>query len=163
MGVLLERSMATISTDLRERILAAYDRGEGTRDQIARRFSVSLGMVKKLLQQRRHTGNIEPRHRYSGRKPKILGSHRLELRRLLGERPDLTLEELRAALELDCSLQAIHYALEKMGLTYKKRRSVPPSKTAKTSRGRGGRGGAGKEDSTRPASSSSTSRRRKRT
>ena len=104
--------MATISTDLRERILAAYDRGEGTRDQIARRFSVSLGMVKKLLQQRRRTGNIEPRHSYSGRKPKILGSHRLELRRLLGEKPDLTLEELRAALELDCSLQAIHYALE---------------------------------------------------
>ena len=155
--------MATISTDLRERILAAYDRGEGTRDQIARRFAVSLGMVKKLLQQRRRTGNIEPRHSFSGRKPKILASHRMELRRLLAEKPDLTLEELRAALELDCSLQAIHYALEKMGLTYKKRHSVPPSKIAKTSRGRGGLGSAGREGLTRPASSSSTSRRRKQT
>ena len=36
---------------------------------------------------------------------------------------------------------AIHYALEKMGLTYKKRRSGPASKIAPTSRGRAWRGG----------------------
>ena len=53
--------MAALSMDLRERILASYDRGEGTRDQIASRYQVSLGMVKKLLQQRRHRGgDISP-------------------------------------------------------------------------------------------------------
>ena len=36
----------TISLDLRERILAAYDADEGTREAVARRFRVSLGMVK---------------------------------------------------------------------------------------------------------------------
>ena len=66
--------MATFSSDLRERIVAAYDRGDGTQ-QIAERYDVSLGMVKKLLQQRRHTGEIAARHRFSGRKPKITVKH----------------------------------------------------------------------------------------
>jgi hypothetical protein len=35
--------------DLRERILSCYDHEEGTREMVARRFRVSLGMVKKLL------------------------------------------------------------------------------------------------------------------
>ena len=50
--------MATFSLDLRTRILAAYDAGEGTRETVAARFRVSLGMVKKLLQQRRRTGDL---------------------------------------------------------------------------------------------------------
>lgn len=155
--------MATISMDLRERILAAYDRGDVTREQVAMRFEVSLGFVKKLIQQRRHTGEIAPRHHLSGRKPKILVSHRREMKKLLAEKPDMTLEELRAALELDCTLPAIHYALEKMGLTYKKRHSGPASKIAKTSPRRGVGGDGAKAGSIRPSLSSSTNQRRKRT
>jgi transposase-like protein len=41
-----EAAMATLSLDLRERIVRAYDKGDGTRDEIAQRFDVSLGMVK---------------------------------------------------------------------------------------------------------------------
>ena len=33
--------------DLRERIVEAYGRKEGTREEVAKRFKVSLGMVKK--------------------------------------------------------------------------------------------------------------------
>lgn len=54
--------MATLSLDLRERIIKACDKGEHTREEIAQRFDVSLGMVKKLLQQRRKTGCIKARH-----------------------------------------------------------------------------------------------------
>ena len=64
--------MATLSVDLRERIVGAYDRGQGTREEIAQRFGVSLGMVKKLLQQRRHTGCLKPRHHLAGRKKLIV-------------------------------------------------------------------------------------------
>ena len=63
--------MRTLSLDLRERILASYDNDEGTREEVARGYRVSLGMVKKLLQQRRRTGDLAPRHRFSGRKPLI--------------------------------------------------------------------------------------------
>jgi transposase len=111
------RKRRTISLDLRERILAAYDGDEGTREDIGRRFRVSLGMVKKLLQQRRHTGDIAPRHHRAGRKPLIVSTHQSQMRALLSKKPDLTLRELREATALDCSWQAIHVALVKMGLS----------------------------------------------
>lgn len=122
--------MKTLSMDLRERILSSYDNKEGTRLQIADRFRVSEGMVKKLLQQRRRTGQIAPLHFNSGRKPRIVDSHRRQLRSLLNNRPDMTLHELRDALGLDCTIQAVHYVLEKMGLTYKKRHFVQANRTA---------------------------------
>lgn len=134
--------MRTLSLDLRERILASYDRKEGTRGEIAERFKVSLGMVKKLLQQRRRTGEIAPRHRFSGRKAVILPAYGQQMRALLRRKPDMTLREMRAALALACTLPAIHYALQKIGLTYKKRRSGPPNKAVRTSPGRAGSGGA---------------------
>ena len=66
------RSMATFSLDWRERIGSAHDQDEGTRDEIAQRFRVPLGMVKKLLQQRRKTGCIKARHHLAGRKKLIV-------------------------------------------------------------------------------------------
>lgn len=119
--------------DLRERILDSYDKEEATRDQIARRFRVSLGMVKKLIQQRRHTGEIGSLHHRCGRKPVIVETHRKQMSKLLAAKPDLTLKELREALGLECSLPAIHYVLNSMGLTYKKRLSEPASKTGRIS------------------------------
>jgi transposase len=105
----------TISLDLRERILAAYDADEDTREEVARRFRVSLGMVKKLLQQRRRLGDIRPQHHRSGCKPRIVASHQRQLRMLLDKKPDLTLKELRSATGLDCTLPAIHYVLARLG------------------------------------------------
>ncbi len=134
--------MRTLSLDLRERILSSYDRKEGTRLQIAARYRVSLGMVKKLLQQRRRIGDIRPQHYRSGRKPMILPGHQQQLRALLVRKPDLTLKELRQAVALNCTLPAIHYVLARMGLTYKKRHSTPVSRTERTLRGHGGGGGA---------------------
>lgn len=102
--------MKTFSLDLRQRVVAAHDRDEGTRQSVADRFRVSLGLVKKLLQQRSRTGDLCARHRFSGRKPMILETHRRQMRQLLGKQPDLTLAELRDAVGLDCTLPAIHYA-----------------------------------------------------
>jgi transposase len=143
------RNRRTISLEFRERILAAYDADEGSREVVARRFRISLGMVKKLIQQRRHTGDIAPRHHRSGRKPMIVADHQRQMRSLLGKKPDLTLKELRSAMTLECSLQAIHVVLAKMELTYKKRLSVPVSKTGRTSLGRAEGGGVGKAGSIR--------------
>jgi transposase len=109
----------TISLDLRERIVAAYDNDEGTQQEVAHRFKVSWDFVKKLFKQRRRTGDIAARHRFSGRKPLILPSHQRGMRALLVRKPDLTLEEIRDALGLSCTIQAVHYALERMGLTYR--------------------------------------------
>lgn len=142
--------MRTLSLDLRERIVASYDHEEGTREEIAHRYRVSLGMVKKLLQQRRRTGHLGPLHHRSGRKPLIVDTHHRQMRALLGRKPDLTLKEPRTAVGLNCTLPAIHYVLKKMGLTYKKRRSRPANRTVRTSPGRVVRGGGGRPASTRP-------------
>lgn len=150
--------MKTLSLDLRERILESYDEAEGTRQEVADRFRVSLGMVKKLLAQRRRTGEIGARHRHSGRKPKLAGPQHRAMRELLKAKPDLTLEELRARAGLACALPTIHRALAAMGLTYKKRRCARLSKTARTSRGRDGAGVGGRAGSTPRGSSSSTNR-----
>lgn len=121
--------MATLSLDLRKRILASYDAGEGTRQEIADRYCVSLGAVKKLLQQRRHLGDITPQHKNSGRKPMITKQHRKKIQALLKKQSDMTLEELREALGLTCSLPAIHYVLCDLKLTYKKRHFEPVNRT----------------------------------
>ena len=155
--------MKTISLDLRERILAAYDADADTREGVARRFRVSLGMVKKLLQQRRRIGEVRAQHHRSGRKPHIVAHHHHQLRALLDKKPDLTLKELRAATGLACTLPGIHYVLVRLGLTYKKRRSGPANKTGLTSNVRAGPGGGNRPASTRPGSFSSTNPGRKRT
>ena len=141
--------MKTISLDLRERIVAAYDRGEGTREEIGHRFCVSAAFVAKLLHQRKRTGDIGPRRGSRGRQPKLLGTHRQQLRTLLAKQPDLTLAELRDAIGVNCTIQAIHYVLAAMGLTYKKRRFERANKTDQTSPGRGGAGVGSREVSIR--------------
>jgi len=143
--------VCTLSLGLRQRILDSYDNDEGTRAEIAHRFRVFLGMVKKLLQQRRRTGDIAPRHHLAGRKPMIQPVHRSQIRSLLTRKNDLTLRELRQALGHRCSLQAIHVVLGKMELPNKKRRSTPASKSAPTSRGRGGSGAKARRAWTRPS------------
>lgn len=149
--------------DLRQRILKAYDRGDVTREQVATRFDVSLGMVKKLIQQRRACGNIAPRYDRCGRKPIILDNHRREMRVLLKKRPDLTLEEIREQIGLTCTIQAIHYVLDDMGMTYKKRLSALQSNLAQMSPEHGVLGAKSKKDLSLRASSSSTNRLPKRT
>lgn len=157
------RNRRTISLDLRERILNAYDEGKATRDQVAERFRVSLGMVKKLIQQRRHIGDIGARHHLAGRKPLILAEHQQKIGLLLKQKPDLSLKELREALGLKCSVQAIHVVLVKMEMTLKKRLSPPASKTARTLPGRAKSGSTDKVASTRRGWSSLMNRVPKRT
>ena len=124
--------MATLSMDLRQRIVWACDAGEGTRLAIANRFKVSLGMVKKLLRQRRLIGSIAALHKNAGRKPKITAVHRRRLREAVRRHPDWTLVRLRDAIRVECSLTAVHYALKDMGLSYEKRRSGPLSNAGPT-------------------------------
>lgn len=155
--------MKTLSLDLRERIVEAYDAEQGTREEIAVRFRVSLGMVKKLLQQRRTTNDLGHRHRYSGRKAKVLPEYRDKLAALVAAEPDLTLAQIREKLAMTCTIPAVHHALATLGLTYKKRRSMQPNKAGPMWRPRGTSGGPDK-GSSRPAdSSSSTNRRPRRT
>jgi transposase len=57
----------------------------------------------------------------------------VRLRQLVQEQPDATVKELHARLcnrlGLKCSLSAVDRALRRLGLSFKKRRCMPPSRT----------------------------------
>lgn len=49
--------MRAYSLDLRERVVASYEKGTGTIAEIAARFSVGETFLKKMLRQKRETGS----------------------------------------------------------------------------------------------------------
>jgi transposase len=124
--------MAAYSMDLRERVVAACDEGIDTRAEIAERFSVSQSWIRRLLQRRRETGSIAPKPRGGGKTPAFSGEAADRLRQAVADIPDATLKELAAAAGVACGTSATDRALRRLGITRKKSRSVPPSRTGPT-------------------------------
>ena len=133
------------SMDLRQRVLAAYDRGDQTK-QVAEQFQVSPSWARRVKQRRNQHGELEPRPRGGARRIKIDPK---ELARLVRHRPDATLTELRHHLAVTCALSALHKALKKLSFSFKKRRSTRPSRTAPMSRRNARPGGSLPARSTR--------------
>jgi len=127
----------TYSQDLRDRVLAAYDRGMKTK-QIAETFAVSRAWARRVKQCRRETGRTMALRRGGAT---IIKINMQRLADLVQEQPDATMLELRDRLGVDCTESAICLALKRLDLTFKKRRSMRPSKIVLTSPnvGRNGR------------------------
>jgi putative transposase len=118
-----------LSKDLRERIVETVESG-ASRRSVAGRFRVSVSCVVKLMQRWRDTGSVDP-GRMGGWKDYVLAEHEAVVRALIAERPDLTLEELRAALAQEgirVGRSSVDRFLKARGLTFKKSRSAPPSR-----------------------------------
>ena len=148
--------MKTISLDLRKRIVDAVDKGDSTQLQVARRFGVSLGFVKKLLGQRKRTGSIENLHHRAGRKQSVSPEQQKAIREHLSRDPGATLAEIKEAFALACSLTSIFRALRRMRMTYKKKRSGPPNRTGRKSGPSGRAGSPNARNGWRSTSCSST-------
>jgi transposase len=121
------------SEDLRRRIVAAVEGGM-SRNAAAKHFSVSVSCVVKLMQRFRRTGSVTPAAR--GKKPYALAEHEVVVRELIAARPDLTLDELTSQLHgrgVRVSRSAVNRFLHACGLTFKKSRFMPPSKTVRMS------------------------------
>jgi transposase len=134
------------SQDLRDRVLAAYDRGMST-GEIAELFGVSRAWARRLKQRRRETGQTGPRPMGGATVIKI---DRTRLAELVREQPDATLEELRRRLGVQCTISAVCMALKAMGLSFKKRRCMRRSRTVRTLRS-GGRNGVRSSPISTPA------------
>lgn len=120
---------AAYSQDLRDRVLAAYDRGMAT-SQIAEVFAVSPAWARRIKQDRRESGRTTPRPMGGVRRVKIDPAR---LRQLVEQQPDATLKQLRERLGIVCCESAICMALKRLKLSFKKRRSTRPSRTGPTS------------------------------
>lgn len=117
--------------DLRDRILGAYSRGMKTK-QISELFQVSSSWARRVKQRLRESGETSPRPRGGATVIKI---DLLRLAELVAQRPDATTRELHAILGADCCESAVGLALKRLGLSFKKRRSMQPSKTVRMSPG----------------------------
>src|SRR5690606_12975030 len=107
--------MRAYSTDLRERVVAACDAREHTREQIAERFSVSVSWIRRILQQRRETGSVGPKPHGGGRAPAFDADAADRLRAAVREDVDATLEELAQAADVACSPSTVHRTLDRLG------------------------------------------------
>lgn len=122
--------MKAYSMDLRERVVAACDARDGTRDRIAARFSVSVSWIRDLLRRHRETGSIAPKPHGGGRAPAFDGPGSTRLREAVRADDDATLEELGRAAGVECSVPAVCRTLARLGITRKKSRGGRPSRTA---------------------------------
>src|SRR5689334_14487299 len=146
------------STDLRERVLAAYEAGEGRQSEVARLYRIGERTLSGWLRTAREEGRRSPKPRRGGTRP--VGGEAATLAALVAERNDATLAEyadlLAGRAGVRRSPSALCRALKALGLVRKKRRSGPPSGIARTWPRRGPRGAPSWPGSTPPASSSST-------
>ena len=85
------------SVDLRERVVAAVERGGLSRGRAAVQFGIAISTAIKWVRRFRETGSVAP-GQMGGHKPKaIVGEHRAFLLRRIGEK-DFTLRGLVAEL-----------------------------------------------------------------
>lgn len=124
--------MEAYSTDLRDRVIEAYDAGRGSSRQLAVLFGVSSAWIRKLLWLRRETGTVAAKVYRRGPRPRLGNRQLARLAELVRQHPDATLCELRRRLRVNCSVVTIHRALVKLELSYKKSRSVPASRIVRT-------------------------------
>ena len=117
--------MRTYSCDLRERIVAAREKGHSTAEVVLL-FRVSKASVERYWSQYQRTGKVEPRQR-GGYRHSCLEGHDERLRAWIGEKKDLTLAELRERILRDLGIKvgntALWHRLERLGLSYKKNAS----------------------------------------
>jgi len=112
------------SMDLRDRVLGSYDEGMPTKD-VATRNRVSRSWSRRL-KQRRAEGKPAAPARPPGRAPKLDAAKRASLAAFVAERPDATLEELRARvaaeLGVTVSIGCLWNTLRDLRLPLKKSR-----------------------------------------
>jgi transposase len=112
----------------RQKIIEVHEVEDISQRKLAKRFNVALSFIQKLLKQYRETDSLAPKVRTQQTPAKLNNEHLTVLRRLVEERNDATLEELRKQLihetGIDVSRSTVDRALDKLGLTLKKRRSM---------------------------------------
>jgi len=111
--------MQAYSMDLRLRVLKDTDAGQSTRE-VALKYDVSESWVRRLKQRRRESGEVAPRSSRNHRQPKWLAVAD-QLQSLVREKSDITLRELRDALDENVSIQSLSRALRQLQLTFKKK------------------------------------------
>jgi transposase len=121
-----------LSMDLRRAVARAYDECESS-IEVAEQFGHSQSWVRRLIQNRRERGTIEPlttaRHddqrRYND-------ADEQAIRDLIKRKPDATLAEVAEVMGKPAHPSTVSRTLKRLNLPRKKSPRMPPSKTGRT-------------------------------
>lgn len=123
-------SWAGVFAGLRDRILTA----EGSARVVAAQFVVSVSYVVKVRQRRERKGEDTPGPQHSHTPRKLAGLHDA-IAAYAAQHPDATIEEFRAWLQAEHAAYAsaglMWNTLDRLGLTFKKRRFVLPNRSVR--------------------------------
>lgn len=123
------------SQDLRDRVVEAVEKNGMSCRGAARRFGVGESSAIRWVERYRQTGSAAAGKMGGHRRP-VLAEHRDFLAAARAEQPDVTLEALcqrlfaERGVKTDTGTMSRFFRRE--GITLKKRRSTPPSRTART-------------------------------
>lgn len=119
------------SQDLRARVFALADGGMPV-GRTAEALCVSVSYVSKVLNRRRRTSEVYARPQRCHLAPRLAKLHEA-IRAEVAARPDATIAGLRRWLaethKVSASEGLMHKTLAVLGLTYKKRRCTPRSRS----------------------------------
>ena len=118
------------SQDLRMRVVEAVE-GGASRREVAELYGISPSVVVIWMQRWNDTGNLEAKP--SGGSVSPLDQHQHFLLGLIGERPDMTLDEIVAAMArvgIEGSRTAVWRFFERHGISFKKKLCMRPNRSA---------------------------------
>lgn len=122
-----------LSEDLRIRVIRAVEGGM-SRNAAARRFGVSIASAVRWMAAYLETGQTAPKPRGGDRRSGRIEAQSDLLTSAIMGTPDITLAELRQRLIDErgetFAVSTIHDFYRRHGVTFKKRRRTPASRTA---------------------------------
>lgn len=111
-----------LSTEIRERIVAGYKRVKSAKI-IAKSYGITEREVYRLVKLKKDTGSVETQVHKSGRKSKINDTELENIKKVIDEQPDITLNEIIEKLGLNCSESTMSRIVRKK-LGYSRKRKV---------------------------------------
>ena len=112
-----------ITIEEREKIIKHKQNNENEAD-IARWLFINKSTVTKLWAHYKKTGTLQTNYTNCGRKPKINNTKITQIKTEIEKTPDITIPELIEKLDLPITESGLSKLFKKIGLTYKKRRSM---------------------------------------
>jgi transposase len=111
--------MRAIPGPIRQRIIQLYEQGKSTLE-IAQFSGFCVAAVRRVRQQFKARGTLEPQTHLCGRKTLLTRARRARLQRLVARQPDATLAELGQRLDRPFGTSTVDLWLRKLGLSCKK-------------------------------------------
>ena len=109
-----------LHNEARELLVKAYAKHPIARD-IAEAFSISTSEVYRIVRQKARTGSVELRVCQRGRKKLLSEDDVRNIKAQIEEHNDITIEEIREALNLKASYTTVERAVNGLGYTVKKK------------------------------------------